>query len=175
MINKVVLIGNAGGDPEVKVLDSGMKVVRVGLATTERTKNTDGTVTTRTEWHSVTFWQKLAEIAEKYIRKGSQIYVEGSIHYHKYTDKNNIERSFTDISAREFKLLGKREEVVTQPVQNQIQQPSAAPFGGTTTPGYTPQQPAQQAQSFYAQRPQPQPQPQQSLQQRTVESDDLPF
>ena len=165
MINKVVLIGNAGGDPEVKVLDSGMKVVRVSLATTERTKNADGSIATRTEWHSVIFWQKLAEIAERYIRKGVQIYVEGSIHYHKYTDKNNIERSSTDISAREFKLLGKREE-------GAMQQQSAAPYGGTTTPGYVAQQPAQAPQPFYA--PQPQPQQAQPVQQRQ-ESDDLPF
>lgn len=134
MINKVTLIGNVGSGPDVRTLTSGAKVAKVQIATTERTKDkSTNTTTERTEWHSVIMWNKLAELAEKYIKKGAQIYVEGSIHYRKFTDQNGVEKYATDITANEFKLLGRRSDnqaqadAPTPQTQAAAQQPAPAP------------------------------------------------
>lgn len=107
-INKVILVGNLGNDPETKYTQGGMAVTKVSLATTSVRKDRDGNTQERTEWHRVTFFGKLGEIAGEYLRKGSQVYVEGSIRYDKYTDKEGIERYFTDIIADEMQMLGGR-------------------------------------------------------------------
>lgn len=107
-INKVILVGNLGNDPETKYTQGGMAVTKVSLATTSVRKDRDGNTQERTEWHRVTFFGKLGEIAGEYLRKGSQVYVEGSIRYDKYTDKEGIERYTTDIIADEMQMLGGR-------------------------------------------------------------------
>jgi single-strand DNA-binding protein len=109
-INKVILVGNLGNDPETKYTQGGMAVTKVSLATTSVRKDKEGNTQERTEWHRVTFFGKLGEIAGEYLRKGSQVYVEGSIRYDKYTDKEGIERYFTDIIADEMQMLGGRSE-----------------------------------------------------------------
>ena len=109
-INKVILVGNLGNDPDVKYTQSGMAVTRISLATTSVRKDRDGNSQERTEWHRVVFFGKLGEIAGEYLRKGSQVYVEGSLRTDKYTDKNGTERYTTDIIANEKQMLGGRGE-----------------------------------------------------------------
>jgi single-strand DNA-binding protein len=109
-VNKVILVGNLGNDPETKYTQGGMAVTKVSLATTSVRKDREGNTQERTEWHRVTFFGKLGEIAGEYLRKGSQVYVEGSIRYDKYTDKEGIERYTTDIIADEMQMLGGRSE-----------------------------------------------------------------
>lgn len=109
-INKVILVGNLGNDPEVKYTQGGMAVTKVSLATSSQRKDRDGNVQDRTEWHRVTFFGKLGEIAGEYLRKGSQVYVEGEIRYDKYTGQDGVERYTTDIIANEMQMLGGRGE-----------------------------------------------------------------
>lgn len=109
MINKVILVGNVGTDPEVRALDGGIKVARIRLATTERIYNKEKNETKEvTEWHSITLWRGLAEVVDKYIRKGSQVYIEGKLRTREY-DKNGVKCYATEIVAEELKMLGKRE------------------------------------------------------------------
>ena len=109
-INKVILVGNLGNDPEVKYTQAGMAITRVSLATTSVRKDRDGNQQERTEWHRVVFFGKLGEIAGEYLRKGSSVYVEGSIRYDKYTGQDGQERYSTDIVADEMQMLGGRGE-----------------------------------------------------------------
>jgi len=107
-VNKVILIGNCGRDPEIRYLPSGQAVANVSLATTTRRKDKNtGEFVDDTQWHRITFYDRLAEIAGEYVKKGSQIYVEGRIKYGKYTDKNGVEQNTCDIIATELTLLGK--------------------------------------------------------------------
>lgn len=111
MINKVILVGNVGADPEVRALDGGAKVARIRLATTERIYNKEKNETKElTEWHSITLWRGLADVVDKYIRKGSQIYIEGKLRTREYT-KEGVKCYATEIVADELKMLGKREGV----------------------------------------------------------------
>lgn len=111
MINKVILVGNVGADPEIRAIDGGIKVARIRLATTERIYNKEKNETKElTEWHNVTLWRGLAEVVDKYIRKGSQIYIEGKLRTREY-DKNGVKCYATEIVAEELKMLGKREGV----------------------------------------------------------------
>jgi single-strand DNA-binding protein len=109
-VNKVILIGNCGRDPEVRYLPSGSAVANVSIATTSRRKDkTSGESVEETQWHRVTFFDRLAEIVGEYVKKGRPIYVEGRLVYRKYTDKDGIEKTATDIVATEMQLLGGRE------------------------------------------------------------------
>ncbi len=111
MINKVILVGNVGADPEIRTLETGTKVARVRLATTERIFNRQTQETKEhTEWHTVVLWRGLADVADKYVRKGSQIYVEGPLRSNEWTDKDGIKRYGVEIVANDMKLLGRRPE-----------------------------------------------------------------
>ncbi len=110
-VNKVILIGNLGKDPELRYTPSGQAVATFSLATTDRYKDKDGQMVERTEWHNVTAWGKLAETVKEYLKKGRQIYVEGRISYRTYDDKEGVKRYFTDIVAQNIRFLGRREEV----------------------------------------------------------------
>ncbi|TNF30023.1 MAG: single-stranded DNA-binding protein [Bacteroidetes bacterium] len=105
-VNKVILVGNLGTDPEVKSLESGTKVATLRLATTERYKDRNGNQQEMTEWHNVVLWRGLAEIAEKYLSKGRQVYVEGRIRTRKWTDKDGNDRYTTEILGDNMTLLG---------------------------------------------------------------------
>lgn len=133
MINKVILVGNVGLDPEVRSLESGVKVARLRLATTERIFDRQTNETKElTEWHTVTLWRGLAEVVDKYVRKGSQLYIEGSIRTREWTDKDNQKRYSTEILANDMKLLGRRSDnaasqqgaPAVQPQQSGYQQSS---------------------------------------------------
>ena len=109
-INKVILVGNLGNDPDVKYTQGGMAITRISLATTSVRKDKDGNQQERTEWHRVVFFGKLGEIAGEYLRKGSQVYVEGEIRYDKFTGQDGVEKYTTDIVANEMQMLGGRGE-----------------------------------------------------------------
>lgn len=107
-INKVILIGNLGRDPEVRYLPDGGAITNISIATTEVWKDKSGEKQERTEWHRVAFFGRLAEIAGEYLKKGSQVYVEGSLRTRKWQDKEGQERYTTEIVASEMKMLGSR-------------------------------------------------------------------
>lgn len=109
-VNKVILVGNLGNDPDTKYTQGGMAITRISLATTSVRKDKDGNQQERTEWHRVVFFGKLGEIAAEYLKKGGQCYVEGSIRYDKYTDAAGVEKYSTDIIADELQLLGGKGE-----------------------------------------------------------------
>lgn len=109
-INKAILVGNLGNDPEIKYTQGGMAITKISLATTSVRKDKDGNTQENTQWHRVTFFGKLGEIAGEYLRKGSQVYVEGEIRYDKYTGQDGVEKYFTEIVANEMQMLGGRGE-----------------------------------------------------------------
>ena len=109
-VNKVIIVGNLGADPETRYLPSGDAVTSIRVATTDRYKDKQsGEMREATEWHSISFFGKLAEIAGQYLKKGSQVYVEGSLRTRKYTDKNGVEKYATDIRADTMQMLGSRQ------------------------------------------------------------------
>lgn len=108
-VNKVILIGNLGRDPEVRYAPSGAAVCNVSIATTRQWKDKSGEKREETEWHRVVFYDRLAEIAGEFLKKGRPVYVEGRLKYGKYTDKDGVERYTTDVVATEMQLLGGRE------------------------------------------------------------------
>lgn len=111
MINKVILVGYVGADPEVRSLDNGIKCARIRLATTERIYNKERNETKEvTEWHSITLWRGLADVVDKYVRKGSQLYIEGKLRTKEY-EKNGVKCYGVDIVAEELKMLGRKEGV----------------------------------------------------------------
>lgn len=107
-INKVILVGNLGNDPDVKYTQGGMAITRISLATTSVRKDRNGDQVEETQWHRVVFFGKLGEIAGEYLRKGSQVYVEGALKYGEYTDSQGVKRYSTDIVCDEMQMLGGR-------------------------------------------------------------------
>lgn len=165
MINKVILLGNVGQDPEVRTLETGVKVARLRLATTERMFNRQTNETTEhTEWHSITLWRGLADVADKFVRKGSQIYVEGRIRSREWERDGQRHFGF-EIVADDMRLLGRRAESTPQqggyqaPAQPQYQAPAQPQYQAPTQPQY---------------QPQPEPMPA-APQMPMADPDDLPF
>ena len=110
-VNKVIVVGNLGRDPENRYLPSGEQVTSIAVATTESWKDkTTGEKQSLTEWHRISFFGKLAEIAGQYLKKGSQVYIEGRLRTRKYTDKEGIERYATEIIADTMQMLGSRQD-----------------------------------------------------------------
>jgi len=107
-VNKAILVGNVGNDPEVRYLEGGTSVARFSLATTEVYKNKSGEKVSQTEWHNIIAWRGLAELAEKYITKGRQIYIEGRITNRSWEDKDGNKRYTTEIVANSIQLLGRK-------------------------------------------------------------------
>ena len=106
-VNKVILIGNLGKDPEVRYLDNGVAVANISLATSENYKNKQGERITQTEWHDVVLWRGLAEVAEKYLKKGASVYVEGKLRTNKWVDKDENTRYKTEVLADKLTMLGR--------------------------------------------------------------------
>lgn len=123
-VNKVLLIGHLGKDPEFQILESNTPLARVSLATSETYKDRAGVTQSRTDWHNLVFWGKLAELAKQYLKRGSHVYVEGSIQYREWEDQEKNKRYGTDIVVREFTMLDKKPDT-----------------GATTTTTTTPQIP----------------------------------
>jgi single-strand DNA-binding protein len=109
-VNKVIIVGNLGKDPEVRYMPSGGAICNISIATSRQWKDkTSGERQEETEWHRVTFFDRMAEIAGEYLKKGRSVYVEGRLKTRKYTDKDGVEKYSTDIIATEMQLLGGRE------------------------------------------------------------------
>lgn len=126
-VNKVILLGNLGGDPEVRTLENGNKVANFNIATSESYKDRNtGERITQTEWHRIVMWRGLAEIAEKYLHKGDQIYVEGKIQTRNYQDKDGVTRYTTEIVVSDMTMLGKRDMSQAPAGQSTEQKPQAA-------------------------------------------------
>ncbi len=109
-VNKAILVGNVGKDPEIRYLDGGNSVARFSLATTENYKNKAGERVSQTEWHNIVAWRHLAELSEKYISKGRQLFIEGRITNRTWEDKEGNKRYTTEIVATTIQLLGRKEE-----------------------------------------------------------------
>lgn len=109
-VNKVTLIGNVGKDPDIQYIEGNLIVAKFPLATTENYKDKSGNMVSQTEWHTVVLWRGLAELAQKYLHKGSMIYVEGRIKYRNWEDKDKIKRSSTEIVADNFIMLDRRKD-----------------------------------------------------------------
>jgi len=107
-VNKAIILGNLGADPELRYTPTGQAVTSLRIATTEKYKDKSGAAQSRTDWHNVVCWGRLAEIAKDYLKKGSPVYVEGRIQYRSYDDKDGIKRYRTDIVASAMQLLGSR-------------------------------------------------------------------
>jgi len=107
-VNKVILIGNLGRDPEVRYMPSGDAVANISIATTETWKDKNGEKQEKTEWHRVAMFGKTAEIAGEYLKKGSQVYIEGRLETRKWTDKEGQERTTTEVRADRMQMLGSR-------------------------------------------------------------------
>ena len=126
-VNKVILVGRLGRDPEVRYLPNGEAVANFGVATSEQWKDRNGERQERTEWHNITMYRRLAEIAGDYLRKGQEVYIEGKIQSRKYTGKDGVERTAYDIIASEMKMIGGKgdsssavqDEPKPQPVQRE--------------------------------------------------------
>ncbi|MDP8209151.1 MAG: single-stranded DNA-binding protein [Candidatus Electryonea clarkiae] len=110
MVNKVILIGNLGKDPEISYTQSGTAVCKVSLATTEKWTNREGEKQEKTEWHNLVFWRRQAEVANEYLRKGSKIFVEGRIQYRQWEGNDGNKRYATDIEVKSFQFLSGRGE-----------------------------------------------------------------
>ena len=160
-LNKVMLIGNVGNDPEVRYLESNpqnpaanAKVASLRLATTERYRDSNGELRENTEWHSVTLWRNNADVVEKYVHKGSQIYIEGRLRTRQWTDQSGNNRYTTEVVADTIQLLGKRPDNAGAPQQGGYAQAQPA------APAYQPAAPAYQpAASAYSQPAAPAYQP----------------
>ncbi|MCD6118336.1 single-stranded DNA-binding protein [bacterium] len=120
-LNKILLIGNVGKDPEIRYVAEGVPVCKFPLATTERYTDKSGNQQERTEWHNIVLWRKTAEIANEYVRKGKQVYIEGKISTNTWTDAENQKHYRTEVVARQLILLGRRDDA-----------PSSAPAAGRT-------------------------------------------
>lgn len=138
-VNKVILVGNLGADPEMRYLPSGEAVANLRLATTDTWKDKDGNKQEQTEWHRVSFFGRQAEVCGQYLKKGSQIYVEGSIRTRKYQDKDGQERYATDIRGDRMQMLGSRQGMGEAPPRENgggggsarpAAKPAAPPQGG---------------------------------------------
>ena len=128
-VNKVILVGNVGRDPETKHLDKGIAVSNFSLATTENYTSKTGEKVSTTEWHNIVAWRGLAEVVEKYVKKGSQLYMEGRLRTRTY-EKDGIKHYATEIYADTIQLLGKREgqaEIPGQPAQSEQLQAVSEP------------------------------------------------
>lgn len=130
-VNKVILIGNLGKDPEVNTTTSGIKVARFSLATTERYRDKSNNLQEVTEWHNIVLWRTNAEIAEKYLTKGSQIFLEGKIRTRKWQDKDGKDRYTTEIEAQSMTMLGSKKDTSGQPA-------SVDPDPATVVDDFTP-------------------------------------
>ena len=168
-LNKVMLIGNVGKDPEIRYLDGNnpnqgaTKVAQFTLATTERYRDRNGELRENTEWHNIVAWRNSADVAEKFIRRGTQLYIEGKLRTRSWTDQSGNKRYTTEVAVDNLQLLGKRE-----PSGPSTGSGTASAGSGTGfQPSYQPQQPVQQ--------PKPAAQEPMDISLGDNPTDDLPF
>ncbi|MBL4753259.1 MAG: single-stranded DNA-binding protein [Flavobacteriales bacterium] len=127
-VNKVILIGNLGKDPEVKYLESKVPVANFTLATNSTWKDKDGSKKEHTEWHNIVLWRGLADLAEKYLHKGDKIYLEGKLRTRSWDDKDNIKRYTTEVIGENMTMLSGRRETETPPPAAEPENTQGSPF-----------------------------------------------
>ncbi|MDD4609621.1 MAG: single-stranded DNA-binding protein [Bacteroidaceae bacterium] len=140
-VNKIILLGNVGKEPEVRYLDSGVAVANITLATTDRayTLKNGTQVPEHTEWHNIVLWRGLAEVAEKYVHKGDKLYVEGKLRTRNYDDKNGVTRYITEVFADSMEMLSPKgqstagKSAPAAPAESTAGKPAAAPAAGEDT------------------------------------------
>lgn len=132
-VNKIILLGNLGKDPEIRRLENGRSVATFSLATSESYKNKTGEKVTNTEWHNIVLWTPLAEIAERFLHKGNQVFIEGRITYRTYDDKEGNKRYITEVVGREMTLVGGRQTEGDYPPPPPIEDEKLTPNGGEET------------------------------------------
>lgn len=137
-VNKVILVGNLGADPETRTIESGAKVANFSIATTERYKDKNGNAVDKTEWHNIVMWRGLADIAEKYLKKGSQVFIEGKLRTRSWDDQNGNKRYTTEVLADNMTMLGgpsggsssaggqSQSSAPAAPQKNQVNEPQAS-------------------------------------------------
>jgi len=171
-VNKVILVGNLGKDPELRYTPNGTAVANFPIATSENFKDSQGNKQERTEWHNIVVWRQLAEICGKYLHKGKQVYIEGKLQTRKWQDKNGVDRYTTEIVADSMQMLGSSDQASTGQQQSAPQQQQQQ--------GQAYSQPQQQAQGIPPQNmqqphpPQTQGAPQNWNQNNQFDSD-IPF
>lgn len=190
-INKVILVGNLGKDPEVRYLEGGTAVANFPIATSETYKDrTTGEKKTNTEWHNIVLWRGLAEIAEKYLKKGAQVYIEGKLKTRQWQDKEGNNRYSTEVVGDNMQMLGSRDQnqgqATAAPVTNTAtaEPVIASPIAATPEPAVTPVAAAPEpieteaapvAETVEAPVTTPEPAPAPAAETATKEVDDLPF
>lgn len=132
-VNKVILIGNLGKDPEVRYLEGGTAVANFPLATSETYKNRNGELTTSTEWHNIVVWRRLAEITEKYLKKGNKVYIEGKLRTRSWQDQDGNNRYTTEVVADNLTMLGVKNEGVDSGTKPEASNSVNPPSGDFTT------------------------------------------
>src|SRR6266487_4585615 len=128
MLNKILLIGNLGRDPELNVTSDGVPVTKFSLAVNRRFKSASGEQKEETEWFNIVTWRQLAEICERYLHKGSKVYIEGRLTQRKYTDKNGLERTSVEVQATDMEMLD------SKPASSGSESYSGASAGGSNDP-----------------------------------------
>ena len=148
-VNKVILVGNCGRDPEVRYAPSGAAICNISIATSSRRKDkASGETVEDTQWHRVTFYDRLAEIAGEFLKKGRPVYVEGRLKYGKYTDKDGIERNTVDIVATEMQLLGGRDGGMGGDDGGAPSRGASSPRGAAPAPAPAPKPAAKSGSGF---------------------------
>ena len=145
-INKVILVGRLGKDPEIRTFENGSKLASFSLATTEYRKDKDGNRVEMTEWHNIVMWRNLAELAEKYLRKGRQIYVEGRLRTRNWDDANGVKHYITEVEANTFTFLSPKEDGV--PTVSQVPNLTAAAMPTPPPPQPAPPEPKVPEENF---------------------------
>ena len=133
-VNKVILLGNLGRDPEVRYMPNGEAVCNFSIATSESWRDKSGERVSRTEWHNITLYRRLAEVAGQYLKKGSQVYIEGRIQSRKYTGKDGVERTAYEIIGSEMKMISARQDTGSAPMDQDYDSAPQAPQQATTPP-----------------------------------------
>jgi single-strand DNA-binding protein len=135
-VNKVILIGNVGKDPEIRHLDAGVSVANFPLATSETYTAKNGEKVTTTDWHNIVLWRGLADVAEKYVTKGKQVYIEGRIRTRSYDDKDGNKRYVTEIYGDTMQLLGKKDDQPAPPAHDYV--PANTKVSQSSEPDFLP-------------------------------------
>ncbi len=138
-VNKAILVGRLGKDPETRFMTNGEAVTNVSIATSENYKDKNGEKQEKTEWHNLVFYRRLAEVAGEYLKKGSQVYIEGRIQSRKYTDKAGVEKYITEIIVNEMQMLGGKSSGGSfEVVENQASSPAPARSAPAARPAAAP-------------------------------------
>ncbi len=171
-VNKVIIVGNLGRDPEMRYMPSGDAIANIAVATSYKSKDRNtGEQKETTEWHRISFFGKLAEIVGQYLKKGSSVYVEGRLQTRKYTDKDGVEKYATDIVAEQMQMLGGRQDMSGGHDSGEAGSYGGGGGGYESNQNSRPAPPAPRQQA--APPPRPAPKPAQSF--APMEDDDIPF